>query len=205
MWFLTFLICCSLSLPDTTGLSGRWKKQFVYDQDIDAIDLKLEVSWSKEDLYYSTFPSLVKNIRRGNTFLKVYEYKWKKPNNSLDAKGWWSSLTYDYPSSPSKSYLTNYGCDLHQQKNYILGPVLKAIFAQGGFEDSQSQWRKHAGLMVRRDWELGGCIQEWCFAGPRWRRYCLLQVRRRLWTLCFCSGDGLRMVWCMINKISKDL
>ena len=51
------------------------KRRCPYDKDIDVIDLKLEVSGPKEDLYFSTFPRLVKNIRRGNTFLKVYNQK----------------------------------------------------------------------------------------------------------------------------------
>ena len=47
-------------------------KQCPFDRDINIIDVKLEVSGPKEDLYYSTLPVLVKNVRRGNTFLKIY-------------------------------------------------------------------------------------------------------------------------------------
>ena len=110
------------------------KRRCPYDQDVDAIDLKLEVSGPKEDLYYSTFPSLVKNIRRGNTFLRVYDYKRKKTEYFVGRKGLMKffDLRLAFVSKQERNalHLTNYGCDLHQQKNYILGPVLKAI-AQG--------------------------------------------------------------------------
>lgn len=48
------------------------KSKCVFDENIELIDVKLDVFGPQEDLFYSTFPSLVKNVRRGNTILKKY-------------------------------------------------------------------------------------------------------------------------------------
>ena len=58
-----------------------------FDKFITIIDLKLEVSGPKEDEYYSTFPSLVKNVRRGNTFLKLYNNTTKNYDFLIGRKG----------------------------------------------------------------------------------------------------------------------
>ena len=42
-----------------------------FGKGIEILDLKLDVFGPKEDLYYSTFPLLIKNIRRGNTIIKI--------------------------------------------------------------------------------------------------------------------------------------
>lgn len=44
-----------------------------HNKRVEIIDLKLDTYGPNEDLFYSTFPSLVKNIRRGNTLLKVHD------------------------------------------------------------------------------------------------------------------------------------
>jgi len=43
-----------------------------FDSQITVGDLKLDVFGPKEDLYYSSLPSLVKNVRRGNTIITVH-------------------------------------------------------------------------------------------------------------------------------------
>lgn len=41
-----------------------------WDENIEMIDLKLNVVGPKEDQFYSAYPILTKNIRRGNTILR---------------------------------------------------------------------------------------------------------------------------------------
>ena len=47
--------------------------QCAFDESITVIDVKLDVYGPKEDLFYSTFPFLIKNVRRGNTIIKVLD------------------------------------------------------------------------------------------------------------------------------------
>jgi hypothetical protein len=46
------------------------RSKCVFDENLELIDVKLDVYGPQEDIFYSTFPILVKNIRRGNTILK---------------------------------------------------------------------------------------------------------------------------------------
>lgn len=176
------------------------KRRCPYDQDIDAIDLKLEVSGPKEDLYYSTFPSLVKNIRRGNTFLRVYDYKRKKADYYVGRKGLMKffDLRLAFVSKQERNalHLSNYGCDLHQEKNYILGPVLKAI-AQGekvevlktlkaNGENMQVSWSeeteswviasKNVAMLARDEGDIASYKQ-----GGDYGRYAFAQEMARAW------------------------
>lgn len=93
------------------------RKGCPYDQDVEIIDLKLEVSGPKEDQYYSTFPSLVKNIRRGNTFLKVYDFKADRTDYFVGRKGLMKffDLRLGFVSNQERHRLSlsDYGCDLH--------------------------------------------------------------------------------------------
>ena len=47
----------------------------VFNENIELIDLKLDVFGPQEDLYYSTLPLLVQNVRRGNTIIKIKDGK----------------------------------------------------------------------------------------------------------------------------------
>jgi len=110
------------------------KSDCPFDGNIQIIDLKLDVFGPKEDFFYSTFPLLVLNVRRGNTILRVYDEKASKTSYYLGRKGLqkFFDLRLGFVSRQERNALNvdRYGCDLHQEKNYILAPVLKAI-AQG--------------------------------------------------------------------------
>lgn len=110
------------------------KNDCPFDGNIQIIDLKLDVYGPKEDFFYSTFPLLVRNVRRGNTILRVYDEKASKTSYYLARKGLqkFFDLRLGFVSRQERNALNmdRYGCDLHQEKNYILAPVLKAI-AQG--------------------------------------------------------------------------
>ena len=42
-----------------------------FDEDIEIIDVKLDCGFGpREDVWYSTLPLLIKNVRRGNTIIK---------------------------------------------------------------------------------------------------------------------------------------
>ena len=109
-----------------------------FDGNIQIIDLKLDVFGPKEDFFYSTFPLLVLNVRRGNTILRVSsttnDEKASKTSHYLGRKGLqkFFDLRLGFVSRQERNALNvdRYGCGLHQEKNYTLAPVLKAI-AQG--------------------------------------------------------------------------
>mmetsp|Transcript_25955 Transcript_25955/g.39768 ORF Transcript_25955/g.39768 Transcript_25955/m.39768 type:complete len:133 (+) Transcript_25955:249-647(+) len=95
------------------------------DPDIQVADLKLDVYGPKEDLYYSTFPSLIKNVRRGNTVLR------KGGKTVVGRKGLMKffDLRLAYVSKEERDYLDmrKHKEALHIEKNYIIGPALKAM------------------------------------------------------------------------------
>jgi hypothetical protein len=76
---------------------------------------------------------LVKNIRRGNTLIKRYNQD-QTHHFFVGRRGLMKffDLRLPFISREERNCLNikNYAEDLHQEKNYILGPVLKAI-AQG--------------------------------------------------------------------------
>ena len=92
--------------------------------------MKLDVFGPKEDMYYSAFPSLVKNIRRGNTLIKIFNEDGTK-KNYIGRKGLMKffDMRLSFVSKQERNVLhpIKYKEDLHQEKNYILAPVLKAI------------------------------------------------------------------------------
>jgi hypothetical protein len=47
------------------------RAQCLFDQNIEIIDLKVDVHGPIEDHYYAVLPELLKNIRRGNTLIKI--------------------------------------------------------------------------------------------------------------------------------------
>jgi hypothetical protein len=89
-----------------------------------------------EDMYYSTFPSLIKNIRRGNTIIKLH--KDGQTHNYIGRKGLMKffDLRMPFVSKEERDVLSihSYKEDLHQEKNYILAPVLKTITDGGKVE-----------------------------------------------------------------------
>lgn len=106
-----------------------------FDKNIELIDLKLDVFGPQEDLYYSTLPTLVKNVRRGNTVIKVYDEAESKSSFHIGRKGLMKffDMRLDFISKLERNELSDakHGSALVQEKNYILAPVLKTL-AEGG-------------------------------------------------------------------------
>jgi hypothetical protein len=110
------------------------KNTCAFDKNIEIIDLKLDVFGPKEDLYYATFPFLVLNVRRGNTLIKVFDEAESTTKYYIGRKGLMKffDMRLGFISKQERNCLSliKYKAELHQEKNYILAPVLKAI-AQG--------------------------------------------------------------------------
>ena len=62
-------------------------KPCAFNKKIKVIDVKLDVFGPKEDLYYSTFPHLIKNVRRGNTIIKITSDDDELPQYAMGRKG----------------------------------------------------------------------------------------------------------------------
>ena len=111
-------------------LTKEVRTECVYDSNIELIDVKLDVYGPNEDMFYSTFPNLVKNVRRGNTIIKRYNED-KTHQFVMGRRGLMKffDLRLPFISKEERNELSikNYKEDLHQEKNYILAPVLKAI------------------------------------------------------------------------------
>ena len=105
----------------------------VFDKNIELIDLKLDIFGPQEDLFYSTLPLLVQNVRRGNTIIKIQGEK--ECQYHIGRKGLMKffDMRLDFVSKLERNFLNEkkHGCALNQEKNYILAPVLKTI-ADGG-------------------------------------------------------------------------
>jgi len=110
------------------------KNPCAFDKNIEIIDLKLDVFGPKEDLYYSTFPFLIQNVRRGNTLIKVFNEEESTTKYYIGRKGLMKffDMRLDFISKQERNCLNliRHRVELHQEKNYILAPVLKAM-AQG--------------------------------------------------------------------------
>ena len=95
--------------------------------DVSMIDLKLNVQGPVEDNVYALFPLLIKNIRRGNTVLKIDgedgDTKYAFGRKGLEK---FFDLRYEF-ISPEQRYDEKLETDHHMQKNYILAGPLKAI------------------------------------------------------------------------------
>jgi hypothetical protein len=106
------------------------RSECAFDKSIELIDVKLDVYGPNEDMFYSTFPNLVKNIRRGNTIIKRYNED-KTHKFVMGRRGLMKffDLRLPFVSKEERNELSvkNYKEDLHQEKNYILAPILKAI------------------------------------------------------------------------------
>ena len=101
-----------------------------FGKGIEILDLKLDVFGPKEDVYYSTFPFLIQNIRRGNTIIKLDDGE-GLPEYTIARKGMMKffDLRLPFVSKEERRCLEfpKYKEDLQLEKNYILAPVLKAI------------------------------------------------------------------------------
>ena len=97
-------------------------------RDIHLVDLKLNVQGPVEDEVYAMFPLLIKNIRRGNTILRL-----DNPDTASDyvlgRKGLekFFDLRYEFISQEQRYEGDKIPVDHHMQKNYILAGPLKAI------------------------------------------------------------------------------
>jgi hypothetical protein len=78
-------------------------------------------------MYYSSLPLLIKNVRRGNTVIKlVKENKYFIGRKGLQ-KFFDMRLAFVSKNERDNLNLIKYHTDLQQEKNYIMAPVLKAI------------------------------------------------------------------------------
>jgi hypothetical protein len=117
-------------------------------------DLKLNVYGPIEDQVYAAFPSLIKNIRRGNTILQV------KGDFTFGRKGLekFFDMRYEHISPEQRYDDRCLNDETHMHKNYILaGPhrtileggqveVLKTLKANG--ENVQVSWNQRAEVWV---------------------------------------------------------
>ena len=97
-------------------------------RDIHLIDLKLNVFGPIEDEVYALFPLLIKNIRRGNTILRL-----DNPDGAaeyvLARKGLekFFDLRYEWIDPEQRFDDQKTSVEHHMQKNYILAGPLKAL------------------------------------------------------------------------------
>ena len=92
------------------------------------IDLKLNVQGPVEDEVYAHFPLLIKNIRRGNTVLRMIAPQADENEYEFGRKGLekFFDLRYEF-ISPEQRYDEEMEVSHHMQKNYILAGPLKAM------------------------------------------------------------------------------
>ena len=97
-------------------------------QDIHLIDLKLNVQGPVEDEVYAMFPLLIKNIRRGNTVLRI-DNDGEASDYVLARKGLekFFDLRYEFISPEQRYEDAKMEVAHHMQKNYILGGPLKSL------------------------------------------------------------------------------
>ena len=106
------------------------RKPVPYDPSLELIDLKLDVMGPKEDKYYGALPYLVKNIRRGNTLIRMQ--KGKQHSFILGRKGLMKffDMHMEYIQKEHRDGMPGrdgYSETMCNEKNYILGPVVKAL------------------------------------------------------------------------------
>lgn len=73
---------------------------------------------------YALFPLLIKNIRRGNTILKINDSKYSFGRKGLEK---FFDLRYEFINPEQRYDEKSLNTEHHMQKNYILGGPLKAI------------------------------------------------------------------------------
>ena len=95
---------------------------------VSMIDLKLNVQGPVEDNVYALFPLLIKNIRRGNTVLRIDEDN-GETKYAFGRKGLekFFDLRYEFISPEQRYDEKSLPTEHHMQKNYILAGPLKAI------------------------------------------------------------------------------
>ena len=96
---------------------------------ITMIDLKLNVVGPTEDEVYAIFPLLIKNIRRGNTVLRI-DHADRQSDYVLARKGLekFFDLRYEFISPENRFKDDRIPVEHHMQKNYILAGPMRAIF-----------------------------------------------------------------------------
>lgn len=97
--------------------------------DTHMIDLKLNVQGPGEDEVYALFPLLIKNIRRGNTILRVDKAE-ADSEYVLARKGLekFFDLRYEFISPEQRFQEASLmSVEHHMQKNYILAGPLRAL------------------------------------------------------------------------------
>jgi hypothetical protein len=116
------------------------------------IDLKLNVNGPFEDEIYASFPFVIKNVRRGNTVLKI-EKEDGSLSYSLGRKGLekFFDMRYEYINESQRfddKCLDTVG--YHMEKNYILAGPLKAMLE--GHEVEVLKTLKANGENVQVSW-----------------------------------------------------
>ena len=95
---------------------------------IHLVDLKLNVQGPIEDEVYALNPVLIKNIRRGNTILRLDNAE-SESEYILGRKGLekFFDLRYEFISPAQRFKDEAMSVDHHMQKNYILAGPMKAL------------------------------------------------------------------------------
>lgn len=88
------------------------------------IDLKINSFGPIEDTVYAAFPSLIKNVRRGNTILKSHEGGYSFGRKGLEK---FFDLRYEHISPEQRYDDACLDAETHMHKNYILAGPLKAM------------------------------------------------------------------------------
>ena len=97
-------------------------------QNIHLVDLKLNVQGPAEDEVYAMYPILIKNIRRGNTILRI-DNDTEETEFALGRKGLekFFDLRYEFISPEQRFEDEKLPVEHHMQKNYIMAGPLRAI------------------------------------------------------------------------------
>ena len=123
------------------------------------VDLKLNVVGPVEDEIYGLFPLLIKNIRRGNTILRI-DQGGTGDEYTLGRKGLekFFDLRYEFISPSQRFDDKILNAEQHMQKNYILASSLKAILSgnkvevlktlKANGENVQVSWNEKTGAWV---------------------------------------------------------
>ena len=126
--------------------------------DVHLIDLKLNVVGPVEDEVYAMFPLLIKNIRRGNTVLRLDsaegESRYELARKGLEK---FFDLRYEFISPEQRFDDDKTSVEHHMQKNYILAGPLQALLA--GHKVEVLKTLKANGENVQVSWSAG--VQAW--------------------------------------------
>lgn len=99
-----------------------------WNKNLKTIDFKLDVFGTMEDHYYSRVPSLIQNVRRGNSLVQIKD---ESGNISyhMGRKGLMKffDMRLSYISELERDELKDNDDERQVEKNYIMAPVLRAI------------------------------------------------------------------------------